>query len=241
MLELIFIFLLGAACGSFANVLILRVPQGNSVVSPPSSCLHCGNKIPFYHNIPILSYLFLRGKSACCQTSISPIYLMGEIIGAFLFAAVFLKEGVSVDFLRIAVVLLLLYVLSMIDLKEMMIPDSISLSAALISIMSIHMDVLQSFFILAGFGAMLKIFVSFVVKKEAMGEGDIIIFAILGALLGIKGAFFAIFLASVIALPIFSLIGRESRVAFVPFLALGGLITYLFNEPIHLFLVGIYG
>lgn len=241
MLELFFVFLLGAACGSFANVLILRVPHGKSVVIPPSSCSACGKKIPFYHNIPLISYLFLRGKSACCTENISAIYPIGELIGALLFVSIFLKEGVSADFLRIAAVFLLLYVLSMVDLAEMMIPDSISLSAALISILSIDINVLQSFFIVAGFGAMLKIFVSFMVKKEAMGEGDIIIFAILGALLGIKGAFFAIFLASLIALPVFFVIGREHRVAFVPFLSLGGFATYLFSEPIHLFLAGIYG
>lgn len=158
-----------------------------------------------------------------------------------IFVVVYLKSGGGLDFLRTAVVFALLYALSVIDLRELAIPDSISLSASLIALLSIDIHVIESFLLLAGVGAMLRFFVSFLAKKEAMGEGDIIIFAILGALLGFKEAFYAIFISSLLALPVFVVLGREIRVPFVPFLALAGFIVFLFEGDINMLLEGVYG
>jgi len=220
-------------------VLILRVPKGVSIITPPSTCPSCGKRVPFYLNIPLFSYLFLRGKSLCCSLKLSPLYFFGELCVMLIFLVVFFKLGFGLDFLRVAVVFSLLFALSVIDLKDMAIPDSISLSASLISLLSVDIDVIKSFLILAGAGTMLRFFVSYMVKKEAMGEGDIIVFAILGALLGLKGAFGAVFVASCLALPIFLIVGKNSRVPFVPFLALGGFLVFIFGIEIGSFLEGI--
>jgi len=239
--ELLFVALLGAVFGSFINVLITRVPKGESIISPPSSCPACNAKIPFYLNIPILGYLILRGKSKCCASPISPLYIVSEIVVSIIFVSAYLKSGADLDFFRVAVVFALLYALAVIDLRELAIPDSISLSASLVALLSIDVDVIESFLLLAGAGAMLRFFVSFFAKKEAMGEGDIIIFAILGALLGFKEAFYAILFSSLMALPVFMFLGREVRVPFVPFLALSGFVVFLFAGDINIILEGIYG
>lgn len=241
MFELLFVAILGAVFGSFINVLIVRVPKGESILFPPSSCPTCGAKIPFYLNIPIVSYLILRGRSKCCASPISPLYIVSEIVVSIIFIGVYLKSGANIDFLRVAVVFALLYALAVIDMREFAIPDSISLSASLIALLSTNIDVIESFLLLAGAGTMLRFFVSFFAKKEVMGEGDTIIFAILGALLGFRGALYAIFLSSLMALPLFFLLGRKARLPFVPFLALSGFIIFLFAGDINAILEGIYG
>lgn len=235
-LEWVFLTLTALCIGSFINVLILRIPAAQSVVSPPSACPACENKLRWHHNIPLVSYAILRGRCGFCATPISLQYPVVELLTALLFILVFVKEGFGLPALLISVTFALLLALSMIDLKYKAVPDSLNLSA--LSLAIVHMPSFEPFknaLLLAGAFCLLRYYVSYALRREALGEGDIMIAGTMGALLGIQLSLAAVFLASLIALPI-SLYGKykaeEPETPFVPFLALGALIAYLFESPI---------
>ena len=118
-----FVFVIGACFGSFSNVLILRAFTGESVVLPPSKCPYCKNKLKWYHNIPIFSFLFLRGKCGFCKEKISIQYPIVELIIALLFVAFFLKFDLTLKTLFMCLFGVMLVVLSATDIKEQVIFD----------------------------------------------------------------------------------------------------------------------
>ncbi|MEQ9618572.1 MAG: prepilin peptidase [Deltaproteobacteria bacterium] len=123
----IFSFILGAVTGSFLNVCIYRLPREESIAYPPSHCTSCGERIKFYHNIPILSYLFLGGKCSCCESRISIRYPIVEILSGLLFPAVLWKFGISIETLFYLIFIFALIVIAFIDLKHMIIPNVITI------------------------------------------------------------------------------------------------------------------
>ena len=114
-MELLFIFILGSMIGSFVNVLIIRIPKEESVVFPASHCVTCNAKLKPWHNIPIFSWLFLRGKCAFCGAPISKQYPIVELLSGIIFLVTFMKLGIALPTLGIAVVFVLLLALSVID------------------------------------------------------------------------------------------------------------------------------
>ena len=261
----LFAFVLGAVVGSFLNVCICRMPEGESVVSPPSHCPKCDYRIRWYDNIPILSYLLLRGKCRGCRASISLTYPMVELLNALITLALFLRvlpprllaEAPPEIILRLGGVFAVLVVfcsalvvVTFIDLEHQIIPDSITLPGIVIGFAA-------SFFIpqlgwansligiVAGGGSLLLIAYGYelVAKKEGMGGGDVKLLAMMGAFLGWKAIIFIIFTASLIG----SVIGvgvmlakkKDASLAipFGPFLA-GGAILYIFygKRIIHWYL-----
>ena len=108
---------LGLVLGSFYNVCIYRIPEKKSIILPPSHCPNCGRIIPFYDNIPLLSYLILRGKCRACKTPISPRYLIVEVLTAIISVGLFLKYGPSLYYLVYLAFSSALIVISFIDLK----------------------------------------------------------------------------------------------------------------------------
>ena len=137
----VFAFLFGAAWGSFFNVAIYRLPRGMSVVSPPSQCPSCGKLIPARHNIPIVGYLLLRGRTACCQTPLSARYPLVELLTALLALAVAHRDilGAPLEETAFSACLLAalhfafvggLLVATFVDLERMEIPDEVSLPGA---------------------------------------------------------------------------------------------------------------
>jgi len=228
--EIIFVLIFGLAIGSFLNVLIYRVPTEQNIAFPASHCPKCKKKLRWWHNIPLFSWLFLKGKCGYCKEKISPLYPMVELIAGFLFVMLYLKLGFSINFIGASLAFSMLLVLSMIDFKYFAVPDSINLAA--IAFALIQIDFIQGFYdalLIAGGFALLRFAISYLLKKEAMGEGDIMVAATMGALLGLPNVLFAIFLSAVLAL-IPSLIAKDHRVPFVPFLALATLIVYLFDN-----------
>jgi len=228
--EIIFVLILGLAIGSFLNVLIYRVPTGQNIAFPASHCPKCKNKLRWWHNIPLFSWLFLKGKCGYCKEKISPIYPMVELITGFLFVMLYLKLGFSINFIGASLAFSMLLTLSMIDFKYFAVPDSINLAA--IAFALIQIDFIQGFYdalLIAGGFTLLRFSISYLLKKEAMGEGDIMVAATMGALLGLPNVLFAIFLSAILAL-IPSIIAKDNRVPFVPFLALATLIVYLFDN-----------
>ncbi len=231
---------LGVVVGSFLNVCIYRIPEGQSIVSPPSACPKCGHQIRWYQNVPILSYLFLAGKCASCRARISLRYPAIELLTGTLFALVLYYFGFSPATLIYWMFVSALIVITFIDLDHQIIPDIISLPG-------IAVGFICSFFvpwlswldsclgIVAGAGILLTIAWIYekLAKREGMGGGDIKLLGMLGAFLGWKAILPVVFLASLsgtlIGVPLMLLRRGNTKLAipFGPFLAMAALI-YLF-------------
>ncbi|MBI5236396.1 MAG: prepilin peptidase [Deltaproteobacteria bacterium] len=239
-LILIVPFVLGAVVGSFLNVCIYRIPAGRSIVFPGSSCSSCGQAIAFYDNIPILSYLLLRGRCRRCAASFSFQYPLVEVLSAVFATALFIRSGASVETLVYFVFVSALIVITFIDLELRIIPDVISLPGIPLgfaaSFVLPAMNWLDSVIgALAGGGILLAIAVAYyaVAKKEGMGGGDVKLLAMIGAFIGWQGVLMTLLLASfsgsIIGLAMMLIYGKDSKYAipFGPFLA-GGALAYLF-------------
>jgi leader peptidase (prepilin peptidase)/N-methyltransferase len=198
--------------------------------------------LKWYHNIPLLSWIFLRGKCAYCKEKISIQYPLIEFMTALLFFVCALKEDNIYFALINGIIFSLLLGLSVIDLRYKAVPDSLSLPTLILALA--FPDVLlrlQYALLFAGGFALLRIFITAVIKKEAMGEADIIIAAIIGAMLGVSCGLFAIYLAALFALPAFFMVAKKGfELPFIPFLAIGLFIAYLFSSQILAFLKYLY-
>lgn len=263
-MELLFAFILGAVLGSFLNVVILRLPKDESIVFNSSHCPACKNSLKPWHNIPLFSWIFLKGRCSFCKTKISLQYPLIELLSGFIALVLIQKFGFSLPALFVISAFLTLLALSMIDFRYKMVPDSLNLLAMFFAIFGAWsiggiVNNFQNALFFAGAFTLLRFALSYILtssahrhaKKtitswtknyhtypfiEAMGEGDIMVAATMGALLGVKLGLFAIFLSALLALPIMLMLTHrskeEQRVPFVPFLALSTLIIYLFDTPI---------
>ncbi len=231
----VFIFLFGLSFGSFLNVLIYRIPNNLNILYPPSSCPNCNNKLKWYHNIPLVSWLILGGKCAYCKSSISFQYPFVELLNAIIWEALFYKYGLSWQIIFVMLSFSILLALSMIDLKYYAIPDSLNYAALIFALINPNFITSLKDAAIGALGLFLVGFItSKLAKKDALGEGDIIVAATMAALLGFPAFFIALFIAAIIAI-IPSLLAKDTMVPFVPFLALGTLITYLFKSELLIF------
>ena len=233
-MEGVLVTLFGLCIGSFLNVAIIRLPKNESINLPASHCPTCLHPLAWYHNVPLFSWIFLRGKCAFCRSHISFQYPLVELSSAFLYAFIYFHLANTLQALLIASVFALLLALSIIDLRYKAVPDALSLPALVLAFCAGDPLVsLQNGLLFMGAFAFLRFFVSALAKKEVMGEADIIIAGIIGALLGIKLGLAAIYISAVIALIVFMIIRKKGyELAFIPFLALGLLLTWLFETPI---------
>jgi len=237
-----FVFLFGISVGSFLNVLIYRIPNEMSINFPPSQCTSCGHKLKWYHNIPLLSWLALGGKCAFCKDKISAQYPIVELINGLIWLAIYAKIGLVWYLPFVMLSFSMLLALTMIDFKYYAVPDNLNIAALIFAL--IQPDFFHAIIdaLLAGGGFYLIGFiVSKLANKEALGEADIIVAATMAALLGFPLFFIAMFISALLAiLP--SLFAKDTKVPFVPFLALATLIAYLNKEYLlHLLQVLMYG
>lgn len=249
-MDMVFVFIVGAAIGSFLNVLILRTPRDESVSFPASHCMSCNTPLRAWHNIPILSWLFLRGHCAFCDAKISMQYPIIEALSGLIFLFSAMKLGVNLHAFGIALTFDLLLALSVIDFRYKMVPDSINLAALTLAVLSaasldqLGYNVTNALLFAGGF-TLLRFYLSYALKKEAMGEADIIIAATMGALLGVQLALVAIFLSALLALPALLLTQNETdeskQLPFIPFLAVGCWIVMILDTYISVYLAGLYG
>ncbi|MEW6143696.1 MAG: prepilin peptidase [Thermodesulfobacteriota bacterium] len=130
----VFSFILGSVIGSFLNVCIYRLPRGESIAFPPSHCTSCGRGIRFYNNIPILSYIILRGKCADCGSRIPLRYPIVELISGITLTGLFYKFGLSLDALFYALLVYSLIAVTFIDLSHMIIPNAITIPGAVVGL-----------------------------------------------------------------------------------------------------------
>ncbi|MBD3806395.1 A24 family peptidase [Sulfuricurvum sp.] len=249
-MELLFVFILGAAIGSFLNVVVIRTPYGKSLSFPASHCMSCNAPLRAWHNIPILSWLFLRGKCSFCGAKISPQYPLIEALSALIFLLSAMKLGLNLQSFGVALTFDLLLALSVIDFRYKMVPDSINLSALTVAIFSVSSfgqlgyNITNALLFAGGF-TLLRFYLSYAIKKEAMGEADIMIAATMGALLGVQLGLVSIFIGAVLALPALLLTQGESeeskQLPFIPFLAMGCWIVLMFDTYVSAYLAGLYG
>jgi len=243
------IFCIGACVGSFLNVVIYRLPLGKSIVYPPSHCAACGRAIPPRHNIPILSWLILRGRAACCGSTIEARYAIVEAITAVVFFTLWFMYP-SVIAAVYALVFCGLVVASCIDFDLFIIPDEISLGGCLAglalsyAIPGLHflesITHLQSLLLsllglaLGGFLLMaIRILGTLIFRKEAMGMGDVKLLAAIGAFLGWQSVLFTIAVSSFIGsvVGVAGIIGKSRmwgmRMPYGPYLAMAAAVWML--------------
>jgi leader peptidase (prepilin peptidase)/N-methyltransferase len=243
-IEGLLVTIFGLLFGSFLNVLILRIPKEESIVFPGSHCPKCSNKLKWWHNIPVFSWVMLGGKCYFCKEKISIQYPLVEIATALIFAVVYWKVQ-NIQYALIAgLVFALLLGLSVIDFRYKAVPDSLNLSALTLAIFA-SPHILANFInalLFAGGFSLLRFYVSYFVKKEALGEADIMIAATIGAMVGLKLGAVAIFLSAIIALPVFMIIrDKDLEVPYIPFLALALFIVYMADNFFEEVLVKLYG
>jgi leader peptidase (prepilin peptidase)/N-methyltransferase len=236
---LIYAAFLGASVGSFMNVCIGRLPEGQSLVRPRSHCPRCGGRIAWYDNIPLLSWLLLRGKCRQCRQPISIQYPAVELLVALLWLGMALAFGPTWRALQGSILFSLLLTISVIDARHYLIPDALSLgglgAGLALALLPGPPSILTSLMGAAlGFGVLLAVGVAgeWVFKKPAMGGGDIKMMAMVGAFLGPAGAMLTIFLGALAGTIVFAPISLKTKkeVPFGVFLSLGTAIAFLFGE-----------
>ncbi len=241
----LFSFVFGMVVGSFLNVCICRMPKEESIVSPPSHCPHCNYQIRWYDNIPVISYLLLRGRCRGCGARISPQYPLVELLNGIIALLLFLRFGPTLAFAVLFVFCSALVVITFIDIEHQIIPDEISLSGIVIGfVMSFFLqghNWLNSLLgILLGGGSLLLVAYGYqwLTGKEGMGGGDIKLLAMMGAFLGWKSIPFIILasslVGSVVGVSIMLLQKKDSKLAipFGPYLAFGAVLYIFYGRPL---------
>lgn len=246
--ELAIVFVLGASIGSFLNVCIYRMPLDRSVVHPGSHCAACGSPIPWRHNIPILSWLLLRGRAACCGTRIDARYALVELLTGVMITALWHQYNPAYAVVW-SVVVCGLIVASFIDFDHFIIPDEISLGGALLGVvLSTAMPELHGkathwggflssvIGLIVGGGGLMMVAIAglIILRKEAMGMGDVKLMAAFGAFYGWTAPPFILAVASLVGSVAGMMILMQQkrmwgvRMPFGPYLALAG-VYWLFG------------
>lgn len=245
------VFILGLITGSFMNVCIYRIPRNLSIIRPGSRCPVCNRPVKFFDNIPLLSFLILRGRCRSCGSRIHWRYPVVEFLNGLIWIFAFNKFGqnpVSLPFLLFASALV---VITFIDLEHMIIPDSITIPGTFFGI-AFSFILPDPFFRLESLGFLSSLmgaltgFILFLLiailgtaifKKEAMGGGDIKLMAMVGAFTGWKGVLLTTFTGSLIGAltGIFIMLRRKSTdtiIPFGPYLSAGALVSLLFGQEL---------
>ncbi|MEE9133365.1 MAG: prepilin peptidase [Gemmatimonadota bacterium] len=230
--------LFGLSIGSFLNVCILRLPSGGSLLRPRSACPSCKRQLSWFENIPLFSYLALRGRCRTCGTRISIQYPLVELITALIWLGAFIHFDDFWRALAAAIFGTLLLGIAFTDAREYIIPDEFSLGGLVIGIAlsfapgapSPVMSVLGA---AGSFAVMYAVAVvgEWAFKKQALGGGDIKMMAMVGAFLGPLYSLLTIFVGSAIGAVIFGPIGLKTGklVPFGVFLALGAAVVFLWG------------
>ncbi|MCK5179352.1 MAG: prepilin peptidase [Candidatus Omnitrophica bacterium] len=265
-----FMFLLGAIVGSFLNVCIVRMPHEKSIVMPRSHCVHCKKMIPWYDNIPIISYFILRGKCRFCGEKISVRYFIVELITACVFLGFYqyyTYHGRTILLWPYLFMVSGFIVATFVDFEHRIIPDEISIGgmiAGLIfslfipelhdvpvygrswTIIHLHSFGLSLLGVLVGGGSiyLMGMLGDFLFKKESMGGGDVKLMAMVGAFMGWKMTILAFFIAPFFG-AIYGIIEKirtkDTAIAYGPFLVLGTLICLFWGDVIIAWIMRGYG
>lgn len=259
---IVVVLLFGLVIGSFLNVVILRMPplleynwkkdyaeftdtkfnekKPPGIALERSHCPQCKNKLLAYHNIPVLGFLFLKGKCAFCKKPISFRYPLVELFTAFLTVFAAYKYGVSLQFVAVALLIWFLIVIALIDLDTFLIPDQLSLTLLWLGLFFslFGFSIAPSVAIIGALTGYLSLWLLFhlfklITGKEGMGYGDFKLLGAGGAWLGYEPLIMVLLVSSLAGL-IFALLQKmagnhEQKIPFGPYLSVGILVTYLYG------------
>ena len=247
----VLIFILGLIVGSFSNVCIYRIPKNESIIFPASHCPKCNSPIKPVDNIPLISYILLKGRCRNCKSKISIQYPVVELLTGLIYLIISLIYGLSVQTLIYIILSSALIIIAFIDLNEEIVPDVISLPGIVIGFIISFFVTYISFInsalgVVVGGGIILIIGLagSAIFKKEAMGGGDVKLAAMIGAFLGWKYIIISLFLGfflgalAGIILILSKIKSKEDMVPFGPFIVLGSFVTILWGEKIFSWYLG---
>ena len=261
MIEQILVFIFGSIIGSFLNVCIHRLPLEESIVKPGSHCCCCNKQIPWYDNIPFLSYLFLGGRCRFCKKKISSRYFLVELLTAIMFLVFFRLYGLSYSFFSYVIFTAGLIIATFVDIKHRIIPDEISLGGIVVGvIVNLVRPYIEhgSYDLLPVWDSLLGVVIGggiiyltgfffdlvyFKILKrppiqgetESMGGGDVKLLAMIGAFLGWKRALLTFFIAPFLGvfIGILNLITKKDHtIPYGPFLSLGALISLFWMDKV---------
>lgn len=245
-------FAIGACLGSFANVIIYRLPAGNSLMGR-SACQKCGHIVAWFHNIPMISYFLLKGKCAHCKEKFSIRYPLVEFIMAILFVLVVYQYGVTWTTLEYLIMVFGLVTGSFIDYDHMILPDEITLGGLVLGLIGAAVNPERAFMeavlgVLFGGGILWAVaYIYFLFTgREGLGGGDIKLLAWLGALLGWKAIPFIILSSSIVGSVVGLISSKKNQgnlktmIPFGPFLALGALLYILGLKSVGIWYVQLF-
>jgi leader peptidase (prepilin peptidase)/N-methyltransferase len=234
----IVVFWPALALGSFLNVVAARVPLRRSVVRPASACMSCGHELAWYENVPVVSWLWLRGRCRSCGAAISARYPAVELATAGLVAGCFVKFGLSGEAFLASFFCVVLVVLSAIDLEHRIVPNRIVLPAALVVLIAQTALNPSPEWVLGALGASGFLLVAALAYPAGMGMGDVKLALLLGAMLGklvavgLMLGMVAALVPSAVLLARHGAAARKMGIPFAPFLALGALIALFAGQPL---------
>lgn len=248
----VIIFLFGLIIGSFTNVCIYRIPLGKSVVVPPSACTGCGKRLTAPDLVPVLSYVFLRGRCRHCGAPISPRYPLIELLTAVVFTALFVKYGFTIPFIAFAFLMTILISVFFIDLDHRIIPDELVIAGIIGGVALLVYNIFKplpevfgdnrwwtpvaGFFSGSGFLLLVALLGLLIYKTDdAMGMGDVKLMAPIGLFLGWKLCLAALFISVVLAgvtglfLILFRIKKKKDTIPFGPFIVTGTFMTIMWG------------
>lgn len=248
---LIFLFVAGAIVGSFLNVCIWRLPRHESIVSPGSHCPGCDRQLSWFENVPLVSYVVLRGKCRSCGSGISPRYPLVELLTAVLYVLAGWRFGATVQLAPALLLIATLIVVFFIDLEYYIIPNVVVLPVAVVGLVSMVAIALTTtgpdisswwVYPAAGLASSAFFFIIVLIFPKGMGMGDVKLVGMLGFFLGraaVVGLFLGFLLGAIVGVGLIlaGRKGRKSRVPFGPFLSVGALVALFYgNQMLDLYL-----
>ena len=238
---MLYVFIVGLILGSFYNVCIYRIPKEESIAFPPSHCTNCNTRLKPVDLIPVFSYIFLKGKCRYCNDKISPRYALVELFTGIVFLGLYLKYGLTFEFIKYAVLVSFLIVIGMIDYDTTDVYFITTLSAMLVGAIFVVVEFflggnITSFIYgaLLGGGAITLI----ILLTKGMGWGDVEICFLAGLYIGLANTVFMLLLSFIIggimgvALIAAKVKSRKDYIPFGPFIALSAIVTSLFGNKI---------
>ncbi|MEJ5229884.1 MAG: prepilin peptidase [Pseudothermotoga sp.] len=234
-------FLFGIVIGSFLNVVIYRLPRKDlSIVKPAHSiCPNCGQRIEWYDNIPILSYILLVGRCRKCKAKISPRYIVVELANGFCYMLNSFRSSTFVEFMALSLLISCSLIIAFIDLEFMLIPDIAMIFVALASFLLWLLNGANLFNLVGVAAVTALLLILMIAYKGGMGGGDVILMAALSLSLGIVGSFYVLIFASVSAI-LYALIrskgklSMKQKIPFGTFLAPAGYVMVFIQKYVSM-------
>lgn len=236
----VFAGIFGLVFGSFYNVVGLRIPKKESIVTPPSHCVSCNRRLSAIDLVPVFSYVFLRGKCRTCGAKVSPIYAITELVTGVLFAFATWRLGITWELAVALLFISLLVIINVSDIAYMLIPNKILLFFFPFFIVGRIVSPLEPWWdsiVGAAVGFSLLLLIA-IVSKGGMGGGDIKLFLLIGLVLGTVPTLLTLFLASVIGMIAGMIVlkikgkGRKTPVPFGPSIVVAAIIVYFYGDQI---------